>query len=193
MIGISISQSIIQNKLMILGRKIMRPTATAAMTKRRTAPAATSFAAPIKGFFSGETLSQTFSKAVLKPSAIKTPPMQIMIALHSAGESRNRNPAITTSKAAARCTLAFASEPNSVLIPFHAKTKDLALFFQNPPIKPYSKKYLKAPNALKALNSLNALIKILTPSKMPSSNKLPHSFHQKPALSASRAFWQTAA
>lgn len=49
-----------QNNFKKCGINTKRPTTTAEITKRRTAPAATSFAVLTRGSRSGDTLSHTF-------------------------------------------------------------------------------------------------------------------------------------
>lgn len=62
------------------------PETTAAMTNNNTDPAAMSFAWPMRGLNSLLILSESFSIAVLKPSAMKTPPIHNEIMHHSMGE-----------------------------------------------------------------------------------------------------------
>ncbi len=110
----------------------MRPTATEAATKSRTAPAATSLARPIIGSNPGDTLSAMHSRAVLKPSAMKTHPMQRTTTHHSKADMEKRSPAKTTSTAAQRCTCALGSRLKRETIPFHAKPNER----RRPRIKP---------------------------------------------------------
>ncbi len=101
-----------------------------AMASINTAPAAISFASRIKGFFSGLTLSQTRSIAVLNASAINTPPMQSTIMHHSTFESPTISPAATTSTAATIWILACASLRKSLATPLPAYLNASILFLR---------------------------------------------------------------
>lgn len=73
-----------------------RPTATVAMANMRTAPAATSLAFPIIGLMEVVILSASSSIAVLKASAINTPPIDIAMTDHSRIDNWNQIPARIT-------------------------------------------------------------------------------------------------
>ena len=80
----------------------MQPTTAVANAIRRTAPAEISLAAPIKASCSLQTLSASFSIAVLNPSAMKTDPMHKDITHHSIALILNKKPATITPMAAQR-------------------------------------------------------------------------------------------
>ena len=84
------------------GRNTINPIIKAEKTKSKTAPAAISFAIFISGSRCGDTLSHNFSIAVLKPSAINTPPMHMITAHHSHAHKSKRQPAVITHTAAPR-------------------------------------------------------------------------------------------